>query len=609
MMMVAENENHWNVKSLYEFQFFNCPICPFKNYLKQDFVNHAVDAHPKSKYYFIKISNHNSFDDVQIPLDNNIAEKLKDEEIEIFRQEVTGQTIDVKSELDDYRESLEGKPITDCHEQLNLIDDPLGTYELSNVKTEEIYLNENGDLNYCNAEPEDTEKLPNKTKPKSVRKKLKSNIKIMVKPNIQAEYMSYIPEEYNAFEQDSEANEFSTLRRLDIVNYLEKDKKLKPTAGTDEYSNEYVAFVCEKLGIVRSDVHYEVFIDISKIKSFYRDASYNFDFMIKKHKKFFNAFVKLKKHPPNPTSYATTSASSDNNISEEKNCPMSPEIFEYDAFEQDSEANEFSTLRRLDIVNYLEKDKKLKPTAGTDEYSNEYVAFVCEKLGIVRSDVHYEVFIDISKIKSFYRDASYNFDFMIKKHKKFFNAFVKLKKHPPNPTSYATTSASSDNKISEEKSSATPPVIFRDRKHICDACGKSYSASGKLKEHKKAIHDGIKDFMCTTCGKSFSRSGSLRGHIRGVHLSDRVKKHICDACGKSYPAPGELKQHKNAVHDGIKDFMCTTCGKSYSYDISLRKHIRSRHEIKSCVCESCGKAFSLPQLLKTHIKMVRCIYF
>ena len=476
MMMVAENENHWNVKSLYEFQFFNCPICPFKNYLKQDFVNHAVDAHPKSKYYFIKISNHNSFDDVQIPLDNNIAEKLKDEEIEIFRQEVTGQTIDVKSELDDYRESLEGKPITDCHEQLNLIDDPLGTYELSNVKTEEIYLNENGDLNYCNAEPEDTEKLPNKTKPKSVRKKLKSNIKIMVKPNIQAEYMSYIPEEYNAFEQDSEANEFSTLRRLDIVNYLEKDKKLKPTAGTDEYSNEYVAFVCEKLGIVRSDVHYEVFIDISKIKSFYRDASYNFDFMIKKHKKFFNAFVKLKKHPPNPTSYATTSAPS-------------------------------------------------------------------------------------------------------------------------------------DNKISEEKSSATPPVIFRDRKHICDACGKSYSASGKLKEHKKAIHDGIKDFMCTTCGKSFSRSGSLRGHIRGVHLSDRVKKHICDACGKSYPAPGELKQHKNAVHDGIKDFMCPTCGKSYSYDISLRKHIRSRHEIWSCVCESCGKAFSLPQLLKTHIKMVRYTYF
>ena len=108
-------------------------------------------------------------------------------------------------------------------------------------------------------------------------------------------------------------------------------------------------------------------------------------------------------------------------------------------------SNEFSTIKRLDIVNYLETEKKLKPTS--DEYSNEYVAFVCQKLGIERSDVHYEVFIDISKIKSFYRNVSHTFDFMIKKHKKFFNAFVKLKKLPPNPTSYTTTSASSDDLV------------------------------------------------------------------------------------------------------------------------------------------------------------------
>ena len=110
-------------------------------------------------------------------------------------------------------------------------------------------------------------------------------------------------------------------------------------------------------------------------------------------------------------------------------------------------SNQFSTIKRLDIVNYLEEEKKLKPTS--DEYSNEYVAFVCDKLGIERSDVHYEVFIDISKIKSFYKDTSvsYKFDFMIKKHKKFFNAFVKLKKLPPNPTSYTTTSASTDNLV------------------------------------------------------------------------------------------------------------------------------------------------------------------
>ena len=46
------------------------------------------------------------------------------------------------------RESLEGKAISDCHEQSNLIDDPLGTDEQSIVKTEEIELNGNEDFNY-----------------------------------------------------------------------------------------------------------------------------------------------------------------------------------------------------------------------------------------------------------------------------------------------------------------------------------------------------------------------------------------------------------------------------------------------------------------------------
>ena len=213
MMMKTENENHWNVKSLYEFQFFNCPTCPFKNYSKQDFVNHAFDAHPKSKYYLMKISNDNSFDDIQIPPpDNNIVEKLR---IENF-QEVIDQTIDIKYELDDYRECLKEKTITDCHEQLDLIDDPLGTYELSNVKTEEIDLNDIDDLNCYSVKPADSEKLPKKPKPKSVIKKQKGKRKKMVKRNIQAEPMSNIPEDnsinsnIDLFEQDSGADILSS---------------------------------------------------------------------------------------------------------------------------------------------------------------------------------------------------------------------------------------------------------------------------------------------------------------------------------------------------------------------------------------------------------------
>ena len=127
--MLPDNENSWNVKSLYEFQYFNCPTCPYKNDSKQEFVNHAFNDHPKSKYYFMKISSHsNSFKDVQLPKDN-ISKELKVEKI-IINPETSSITIVVNNEMDDYRKSIDAKTISNSHEESNLIDDSLGTYEL-----------------------------------------------------------------------------------------------------------------------------------------------------------------------------------------------------------------------------------------------------------------------------------------------------------------------------------------------------------------------------------------------------------------------------------------------------------------------------------------------
>ena len=44
-MMPVLDENPWNVKSLYDLQFFNCPspFCIYKNSSKQEFVNHGTN--------------------------------------------------------------------------------------------------------------------------------------------------------------------------------------------------------------------------------------------------------------------------------------------------------------------------------------------------------------------------------------------------------------------------------------------------------------------------------------------------------------------------------------------------------------------------------------
>ena len=66
-MIVETMKNPWNIQSIYEFQFFNCPTCTFKNHSKQEFVNHAYELHPDSVSYLSNVNEIESFLDVICP--------------------------------------------------------------------------------------------------------------------------------------------------------------------------------------------------------------------------------------------------------------------------------------------------------------------------------------------------------------------------------------------------------------------------------------------------------------------------------------------------------------------------------------------------------------
>ena len=67
-MLTSKIENPWDIRSLYEFQYFNCPACHFKTeYFKtQDFVDHAYASHPESTNYLRSIDD-GSMDDIDFP--------------------------------------------------------------------------------------------------------------------------------------------------------------------------------------------------------------------------------------------------------------------------------------------------------------------------------------------------------------------------------------------------------------------------------------------------------------------------------------------------------------------------------------------------------------
>ena len=62
--------------------------------------------------------------------------------------------------------------------------------------------------------------------------------------------------------------------------------------------------------------------------------------------------------------------------------------------------------------------------------------------------------------------------------------------------------------------------------------GKSFAYLKTLSTHKKAIHEGIKDYVCDFdgCIKAFTTPSELSKHIVRVH--EGLKDHICERCGK-----------------------------------------------------------------------------
>ena len=63
-------ENPWNVQSLKELRYYNCPSCPFLHASKQDFICHAYDSHPESVNYLKKITD-GSLEGILCPWDSN----------------------------------------------------------------------------------------------------------------------------------------------------------------------------------------------------------------------------------------------------------------------------------------------------------------------------------------------------------------------------------------------------------------------------------------------------------------------------------------------------------------------------------------------------------
>ena len=112
-------ENPWNIQSIYDLQFFNCPSCMFKNHSKQKLVNHAYEIHPESIEYLMNLDDE-SISDIEFPWNNSKIDMISQfkteepdiEDLEEIKEEDLDKysntnAVDIKSEADYFVETSE----------------------------------------------------------------------------------------------------------------------------------------------------------------------------------------------------------------------------------------------------------------------------------------------------------------------------------------------------------------------------------------------------------------------------------------------------------------------------------------------------------------------
>ena len=144
-------------------------------------------------------------------------------------------------------------------------------------------------------------------------------------------------------------------------------------------------------------------------------------------------------------------------------------------------------------------------------------------------------------------------------------------------------------------------VVARNRKEMCEACGKIMHPS-LLPSHIEMWHEIVEE-QCETCGKIFSKKIELKTHLfdeHGIRMQPSLGEgHKCKICSKVFKNYQTYYNHKRIMHDNVR-FKCKFCEKEFTQNQNLDRHVESTHENIEKQCDSCGKMISR-KALKGHL--------
>lgn len=138
-------------------------------------------------------------------------------------------------------------------------------------------------------------------------------------------------------------------------------------------------------------------------------------------------------------------------------------------------------------------------------------------------------------------------------------------------------------------------VHFKQRRHHCKSCCKTFGRVSHLKDHEAGHLVKEKNFQCQICKNFFKSPQSLRSH----QITHQPPKFCCHICDKKYKSNYQLKEHLN-IHAGNFEYPCSYCKKTFVSIDRLKIHLRTHAKTKF-QCEYCPTKVKAIQGYKIHL--------
>ena len=590
-MWSVDEESPWNIQSLYDLQFFNCPSCDYKDYSKQEFVDHAYNSHPEA-YSYLNNINDGSTDDVLIPNDDSILDFKTELDTDISNP-YTG--LDVKIEEFDDMGMNENVKSDDPKLSFN---NSYVAIELKDFKNDaycelcETYFCDNKSLEDHNTMEHDIKIEPNDNKdqnnncnhcdltfddPESKKQHFISHHRDQLDHKCEHCDNAFITKKELISHYNAEHEDLKLFKCIECEELFGTSKKLISHMKHNKKSHK--KFICKSCG--------KSFSYASTLKHHnYTVHEGHKDYKCETCGKAFSHFSNLSKHI---------------NIVHEGQkdykCETCGKLY------PDS-----STLKRhFLIIHEGRKDYKCE-SCGKEFYhssgltkhikriheaveSRNRSKIKCEKCGKLFTKTFYPKHIirkHSPKIKCEICGKLYRHTFYPKHYERWHQEGSYMCEHCA--------------KVCKSKYLLTAHVrIHGENTHTaCKICGKML-AKVSMATHISSVHEKNKKWICTTCGKGFSVKGSMEIHEQFMHGG--IKKHKCPfpKCERAFHQNSDMVKHLKSVHERRKDYQCIECGKAFGTSRNIKRHRETVHElVKKFKCHLCTNAYGQSHELKKH---------